>query len=66
MSNKILFKICKYFFASYFLLLIYASILGKEGVQQYNLFSNLLLEEYIIIVISLMLIDIIKWIRVKI
>ena len=60
MSDKRLLRILKYIFVSYLLTLLYASILGKEAIRQYQLGSQLMIEEYIIIVIILIVYDLIK------
>ena len=60
MSDKRLLRILKYIFVSYLLTLLYASILGKEAIRQYQLGSQLMIEEYIVIVIILIVYDLIK------
>ena len=60
MSDKRLLRILKYIFVSYLLTLLYVSILGKEAIRQYQLGSQLMIEEYIVIVIILIVYDLIK------
>jgi len=53
---KLTFKVLKYIFVSYFLTIVLAASLGKEGSNKY--FGNNLLDEYLIIASILILIDI--------
>jgi len=50
----------KYIFGSFFILLVYASAMGSGLLKEYQLLTPLLIEEYLIIVLSLIIYDLIK------
>ena len=50
----------KYIFGSFFILLVYASAMGSELLKEYQLINSILIEEYFIIVLSLIIYDLIK------
>jgi len=57
----ITFKLFKYIFGSFFLMLLYASCMGSGLLKEYQLLTSLLIEEYIIIVLSLIIFDVIRY-----
>ena len=54
----IMIKLFKYIFCSYFIILIYGMIKGREGLKD----NTTLIEEYIIIVCLFVLLDVLLWI----
>ena len=57
------FKLFKYIFGSYFILLIYSSIMGKHLLNEYTFISKLLIDEYLFIISLLIIYDLIKYFR---
>ena len=51
-------KLLKYIFCSYFIILIYGMIKGREGLKD----NTTLIEEYIFIVCLFVLLDVLLWI----
>ena len=51
-------KLLKYIFCSYFIILIYGMIKGREGLKD----NTTLIEEYIFIVVLFVLLDVLLWI----
>ena len=51
-------KLFKYIFCSYFIILIYGMIKGREGLKD----NQTLIEEYIFIVCLFVLLDVLLWI----
>jgi len=62
-TNKTL-KLFKYIFGSYFILLIYSSIMGKPLLNEYTFISKLLIDEYLFIMSLLIIYDLIKYLWV--
>ena len=54
----IMIKLLKYIFCSYFIILIYAMIKGREGLKD----NTTLIEEYIIVVCLFVCLDVVLWI----
>ena len=62
LSTIILFKICKYLFVSFFVAMLIASILGRDGIQKYHIGEpNSIKEEYLIIMGLFIAYDAIKY-----
>ena len=62
LSTIILFKICKYLFVSFFVAMLIAAILGRDGIQKYHVGEpNSIKEEYLIIMGLFIAYDIIKY-----
>ena len=61
MLVKFLLQFFKYFGAGFFLMMMYAAIMGKDKLTEYQVGSKLLIEEYCIIVGLWMLIDLTKY-----
>ena len=57
----IIIKLLKYIFMSYFIILIYAMIKGREGLKD----NPTLIEEYIIVVCLFVCLDVVLWIFKK-
>ena len=57
----IMIKLLKYIFCSYFIILIYGMIKGREGLRD----NPTLIEEYIIIVCLFVCLDVLLWIFKK-
>ena len=58
-------KLLKYFGVGFFLMMLYAAIMGKDKLIEYQVGSKLLIEEYCIIVALWMFIDLTKYIYGK-
>ena len=54
-------KLFKYIFLSYFIILIYAMIKGREGIKD----NSTLIEEYIFVVVLFVCLDVLLWIFKK-
>ena len=54
----IIIKLLKYIFCSYFIILIYAMIKGREGLKD----NPTLIEEYVIVVCLFVCLDVLLWI----
>ncbi len=65
MLIKIVLKLLKYFGVGFFIMMLYAAIMGKDNLIEYQLGSKLLIEEYCIIVIVWMFFDLTKYIYGK-
>ena len=62
LSTIILFKICKYLFFSFFVAMLIAAILGRDGIQKYHVGEpNSIKEEYLIIMGLFIAYDAIKY-----
>ena len=62
LSTIILFKICKYLFVSFFVAMLIAAILGRDGIQKYHVGEpNSIKEEYLIIMGLFIAYDAIKY-----
>ena len=62
LSTIILFKICKYLFVSFFVAMLIAAILGRDGIQKYHIGEpNSIKEEYLIIMGLFIAYDAIKY-----
>ena len=61
MLIKIVLQLLKYFGVGFFLMMLYAAIMGKDNLIEYQLGSKLLIEEYCIIVALWMFIDLTKY-----
>ena len=62
MLVKFLLQFFKYFGAGFFLMMMYAAIMGKDKLTEYQVGSKLLIEEYCIIVVFWMFFDVTKYI----
>jgi hypothetical protein len=60
MNTKHTFRLFKYIFGSFFIMLIYASAMGSGLLKEYQLLTPLLIEEYFIIMLSLIIYDLLK------
>jgi hypothetical protein len=61
-SAKIMYKIMKYTLLPFFYVMIFAAIMGKDGMEKYHLGEQrLLTEEYLVIVFLVIFYDIIKY-----
>ena len=58
----IMIKLLKYIFCSYFIILIYGMIKGREGLKD----NTTLIEEYVFIVCLFVCLDVVLWIFKKI
>ena len=65
MLIKIVLKLLKYFGVGFFIMMLYAAIMGKDKLIEYQVGSKLLIEEYCIIVIVWMFFDLTKYIYAK-
>ena len=62
LSTIILFKICKYLFVSFFVAMLIAAILGRDGIQKYHIGEpNSIKEEYLIIMGLFIAYDVAKY-----
>ena len=61
MLIKIVLQLLKYFGVGFFLMMLYAAIMGKDKLVEYQVGSKLLIEEYCIIVALWMFIDLTKY-----
>ena len=61
MLIKIVLQLLKYFGVGFFIMMLYAAIMGKDNLIEYQLGSKLLIEEYCIIVALWMFIDLTKY-----
>ena len=66
MLVKFLLQFFKYFGAGFFLMIMYAAIMGKDRLIEYQIGSKLLIEEYCIIVITWMIFDLTKYCNARI
>ena len=61
-KEKVMWKIGKYTFIPFFVMMLYAAIMGRDGLQKYPIGDEkLLIEEYYIIIGLFVLYDIIKY-----
>lgn len=61
-AERVGIKFAKYLFAPFFLSMLIAAILGREGIQKYHLGEpNSMLEEYIAIIVLFIVYDAIKY-----
>ena len=58
-------QLLKYFGVGFFLMMLYAAIMGKDKLVEYQVGSKLLIEEYCIIVALWMLLDLTKYLYAK-
>ncbi len=65
MLIKIVLKLLKYFGVGFFIMMLYAAIMGKDKLIEYQVGSKLLIEEYCIIVALWMFFDLTKYIYGK-
>lgn len=61
MLIKIVLQLLKYFGVGFFLMMLYAAIMGKDNLIEYQLGSKLLIEEYCVIVALWIFIDLTKY-----
>lgn len=54
-------QLLKYFGVGFFIMMLYAAIMGKDKLVEYQVGSKLLIEEYCIIVALWMFIDLTKY-----
>ena len=65
MLVKFTLQLLKYFGVGFFIMMLYAAIMGKDKLIEYQVGSKLLIEEYCIIVALWMFIDLTKYIYGK-
>jgi hypothetical protein len=53
--------ILKYIFVSYFVVILYAAIMGRQALASYPLYYSSLIDEYLIIMLLFIIIDLLKY-----